>query len=141
MVPDTPGAPLRDEEKEGNSPLDCKPRERGPDDVGGVTGTPPFIRVPREKGEGDCCASTGDDGPFPELPGCPPREKGEGGCCADAENGLLFDGMPREGEEGNDCPALADNPCPLLDGVLNARWLSDDVPLEGCQFPDCCPGG
>lgn len=144
-----PGVTLRgdagaDEEKEGNSPLDCKPREKGPDDEGGVTGPPPLVWVPREKGEGDCCASMDDEDPLPELLGCPPREKGEGDCCAGAENGLLLDGMPREGEGGNDCPVLEDDPCPLLDDRLAARWLPNDVPdvsLEGCQFPDCCFGG
>lgn len=132
------------EEKEGNSPLDCKPRESGPDNEGGVTGPPPLVRVPRTKGEGDCCASTDDDGPFPELPGCPLCAKGEGDCCADAGNGLLLDGMPREGEGGKDCPAFDDNPCSLLACGLTACWLScdvPDVPLKGCQFPDCCFGG
>lgn len=88
----------------------------------------------------------GDD-PSPELPDCPPGEKGDCCCCAGTENGLLFDDILREGEEGNDRPLLDDNPCPLPASGLAARWLSwlfndvPDVPLEDGQFPDGCFGG
>lgn len=72
LVP--PGNVLRgdaegDEEKEGNSPLDCKPRENGPDDEGcDVIGIEPPDCTPRENGEDDCCASM-DEGPLFALPG------------------------------------------------------------------------
>lgn len=105
-----------DEEKEGNSLFDCRPREKGPDDEGGgVLGAAPPDCVPRENDEGDCCESMDDD----PLPGCPPCENGD--CSNDAGNGLLSDGIPREDEEENDCPVLEENPDPPPANGLAAR--------------------
>ncbi len=133
------------EEKDENSLFGCLPRAGGPDDDGGgVRGEPPFGRTSRgNEGSGVCIsADDDDDDPLARLSVCTLRANGEVGGWVRVENVPLFDDIPgisREGEGGNDCPLLEDNP-PLACG-LTARWLSDDVPAKGCHVPDGCFSG